>query len=61
MTWECHVDDLTKVGFYRVLDIELLTDMVLYFKLSEHVIIGGDITYEGCTAPVVDMSTCNDY
>ena len=39
-----------------ILGKDLLTALGLDIKFSENIIIGGDGTYKGCLAPMVDVS-----
>ena len=57
VTWECNVYDSTKHIYVMILGRDPLTALGLDLKLSEHVIAGGDVIYEVCTAPMVDIST----
>ena len=42
-----------------ILDRDVLTALVLDLKFFEIIIIGGNIPYEGCSAPMVDLSNHN--
>ena len=35
---------------------DLLTALVLYLKFPDHVIIGGDKLYKGCSAPMAEVT-----
>ena len=39
-----------------ILGRDLSMDLVLYMKISKHVITGDDIPYLGCMATIVDLS-----
>ena len=43
-------------GYEMILGRDLLTALGLDLKLSEKIIIGGDGTYEGCPAPMIDLN-----
>ena len=55
--WGFHVDDSAISRYDMILDRDILTALRLYSKLSDHVIKGGDETFERCTAPMVNMGT----
>ena len=57
MTWEYHVDDSAKGGYDVILGRDLLTELGLNLKLSEHVIEAEDGTFKGYTTPMVDLGT----
>ena len=38
VTWQCHVDDSAKGGYFMILGRYLLTEIVLNINFSEHVI-----------------------
>ena len=57
--WECHVDDSSESRHDMVFGRDLFAYLVLDLKLSKFVITVGDGPYEGCTAPMIEMSACN--
>ena len=59
MTWKCHVDESTNSRYNIILCRDLLIELVLDLKLSENIIICGEGTYKGRSAPMVDVSNCN--
>ena len=56
VTWNCQVYDSTKRRYYMILCRDILTQLGLNIKLSEHVIKKGDGTLTGSLAPIVDLS-----
>ena len=46
----------TSGRYDMILGRDLLTAMGLYLKFSKNVIIGREVPYEGCSAPMVDVS-----
>ena len=56
MMWKCHKDESTNGRYYVILGRDLFTVLGLYLKFSENVIRGGEIPYEGCLAPIVDVN-----
>ena len=57
MTWKCHVDDSGKGRYNIILGRDILTELVLNIKLSEHVIEADDRPLKGSTAPMVNLGT----
>ena len=55
--WNCHVDDSDKGRYGMILGWYLLTELVLYLKLSEHVIEADDGPFKMSTTPMVDLGT----
>ena len=55
VTWNCHVDDSTKGIYDMILGRDLLTELGLNVKLSNHVIEGDGRPFKGSTAPMVDL------
>ena len=53
--WNCHTDDSAKVRYDMILGRDLLTELVLNIKLSEHVIEADYQPLKGLTAPMVDL------
>ena len=56
VTWKCHVYKYTNVRYNMVLGREPLTALGLDLKFSDNFIIGREGPYEGCSAPMVDVS-----
>ena len=56
VTWNFHVDDSARGRYYIILGIDILTEMGLNPKLSNHVVEGDDGPFKGSTTPVFDMS-----
>ena len=54
-TWKFRVDESAKGMYDILLGGELLTELVLNLKFSEHVIEADDGTFKGCTTHVVDL------
>ena len=57
VTWRCHVDDSAKGGYNMVLGRDILKELVLNLKLSEHVIKADDGPLNGSTTSMVDLGT----
>ena len=55
ITWECHMDDSAKGRYDMILGQDILTELVLNLKFSEHVIKADDGTFKGSTAPMVHL------
>ena len=53
VVWECQVYDSTKNRFCIILGRDIITDLRLDTKFSEHVISGGERPYKRCVAPMV--------
>ena len=59
LTWGCHVDDNFAEGCNdRILGKDLITALGLSLKISEQFIGVGNVPYIYCTAPMVDICTC---
>ena len=56
-TWKFHVDDSGRGRYGMVLGQDLLTELGLNLKFSEHVIEADDGTFKGSTTPMVDLGT----
>ena len=39
-----------------ILGRDLIISLGMYLSFSENIMIGGDGSYEGCSAPMVDLS-----
>ena len=56
MTWKFHVADSTERRYDIILGRYLLTELVPDLKFSKKIIVGGDIPYEGCLAPMYGVT-----
>ena len=56
---KCHVDNSTNGRYDIILGIYLLNALGLDLKFSENIVIGIEVTYEGCSALMVDVSNYN--
>ena len=56
VTWKCHISESTYGRYDMIPGRDLLTSLGLNLKFSENSIIGGEGIYEGCSAPIVDIS-----
>ena len=56
---KCHIDDSTNGRYYIFLGRDLFTALGLDIKVYDNVISGGEGPYEGCYAPMVDISNYN--
>ena len=54
---DCYVVTYTKSGYNIIPGIYILTELVLYLELSNHVITRGYAPFERRTAPKVDLVT----
>ena len=52
-----HLDDPNKGRCGMILVIDLLTELWLNLKLSEHVIEADDGNFKGCITTMIDLST----
>ena len=59
VTWKCHVDESTTGRYNMILGRDLLTTLGLDLKFYENVIHSGEVPYNGCSAPMVDVN--NDH
>ena len=57
--WKCHVNDSTKRGYDIILGRYLLTAIGLDLNFSYCLIIGNEVPYEGCSAPMVYVINYN--
>ena len=57
VTWKCHVDESAKGRYDMILGRDLLTELGLNLKFSDHVIISNDGHFKGYTSPMVDLGT----
>ena len=57
VTWECYVDDSTKGRYDMILGLDLLTQLGLNLRFSEHVIESDDGPFKGSTTPMVNLGT----
>ena len=51
------MDNSTEGRYDMILGRDLLMSTILDLKLSRHVIVGGEIPYEGYITPMIDMIT----
>ena len=56
VTWKYHVDESNNGRYDIILGRDLLTALVLDLKFSDNFIYGRKGSYEGCSAPMVDLS-----
>ena len=49
------MDNQTNSRYDIILGRDILTALVLDLKFSDIIILGGDVTYEGCPAPMIDL------
>ena len=59
MIWKCHVDEYSESRYLIIPGRELLIELGLDIKFSEHAIIGDDVPYEGYFEYMVDISNCD--
>ena len=57
VAWRCHVDDSSEGRYGIISGHNILTELGLNLKLSEHVIEADDGTFNGSTTPMVDLGT----
>ena len=57
VTWNFHLDDSPKGRYDMILGKNLLTELGLNLKLSEHVIEADYGHFNGSTTPMVDLGT----
>ena len=55
--WKCHVVDSAKDRYDLILGRDLLSELGLNFKFSEHVIEAYDGPFKGFTTPIVNLGT----
>ena len=53
------MDETTNRRYAIILGRNILTPLGMYLKFSDNIIIGGKLSYEGCSAPIVDVSSYN--
>ena len=51
VTWNCHMDDSAKGRYDMILGQDILTELGLNLKFSEHVIKADDGPFNGSTTP----------
>ena len=56
VTWKCHIDDSIDSRYDIILGRYLPTELVLDLNFSSHVIIGGNVPYKNCSAPMADVT-----
>ena len=57
VTWKCHVDESAKGRYYMIVGWDILTELGLNLKISEHVIKEDDGHFKGSTTPMVYLGT----
>ena len=57
--WKHSVDKSTNVRYDMILGRDLLTSLGLDLKVSKHIMIVSEVTYVGCSSPMVDVSNYN--
>ena len=57
VTWKCHVDDSAKGRYNMILGWNLLTELELNLKFSEHVIKSYNTPFKGSKTYMVDLGT----
>ena len=55
VTWTCHLDDSDKGRWDIILGTNILTELVLNLKLSEHVIEADGGPFKGSITPMIDL------
>ena len=55
--WKCHVDESANGRYDIILGRDLLSELELNFKSSDHAIEAYDGPSEGFTTPIVDLGT----
>ena len=51
------MDKSTKSRYIIILGRDLLKELGLDLKCSDHIISGDDVPFERCTSPMVDLGT----
>ena len=57
MTWNYHVDESSKGRYDMILVQDILTELGLNLKFSEHVVEADDGLFNGSTTLIVDLGT----
>ena len=57
VTWKRHVDDSAKGRKNMILGMDLITELGLNLKFSEHITEADDGTFNESTTPMVDLGT----
>ena len=57
MTWKFYVDEYDMSVHDMILGQDILTELLLVLKISEHVIGAKDGPFEGSTTPMFDLGT----
>ena len=57
VTRECYVGDYYESRYGMIMGRYLLSVLGSNFKIPQKVIEGGDIPFERCTSPIVDLGT----
>ena len=55
--WNCHVDDSAKGRYDMILGRDLLSELELNLKFSDHAIEADDGTFKGSTTSMIDLGT----
>ena len=58
LTWKCDVDNSARGRYNMFLGRDLLTELLLNPKKSEHLIEAGDGPFMGSTSTMVDLGLC---
>ena len=58
MTRKWHVDDSANGRYDMILGRDILPELRLNLKFSEHVIKADEGTFMGATSPMVDLGAC---
>ena len=56
ISWKCYVDNSTNGRLDMIQGRDLLTALVMDIKYYENIVIYGEVPYEGCSSPMVDVS-----
>ena len=57
VTWKFHVDESAKGRYDMILGWDLLSELALNLKLSDHIIEADGGPFKGSTTPMVDLGT----
>ena len=58
VTWHCHVDESDKGRYNMTLGQDILKELGLNLKCSEHVVEADDGPFKGSTTSMFDFDTC---
>ena len=56
VSWKFHLDNQNNSRYDMILVRYLIHALGLDIKFSENIIFGGDVPYQGCSAPMVDLN-----